>query len=81
MARRLISRQTLNGRLSPKDGSVGPQSLGKRVPDDPRPFILRQPKVESVVMLLRTLNGRLPPEDSLDRPETWSKRVSDDPYI
>ena len=32
----------LNGRLPPKDGSVRPQTLGKRVSDDPRHFIFRR---------------------------------------
>ena len=30
-----------NGRLPPEDGSVRPQTLGKRVSDDPRLFIFR----------------------------------------
>ena len=31
-----------NNRLLPKDGSVRPQTLGKRVSDDPRHFIFRR---------------------------------------
>ena len=34
----------LNGRLPPEDGSVRPQTLGKRVSDDPRHFIFRRRK-------------------------------------
>ena len=37
----------LNGRLPPEDGSVGPQTLGKRVSDDPRHFIFRRRKKKS----------------------------------
>ena len=33
-----------NGRLPPEDGSVRPQTLGKRVSDDPRHFIFRRRK-------------------------------------
>ena len=36
--------KTLNGRLPPEDGSVRPQTLGKRVSDDPRHFIFRHRK-------------------------------------
>ena len=35
--------KALNGRLPPEDGSVRPQTLGKRVADDPRHFIFRRP--------------------------------------
>ena len=35
---------TSNGRLPPEDGSVWPQTLGKRVSGDPRHFIFRCPK-------------------------------------
>ena len=34
--------ETSNGRLPPEDGSVRPQTLGKRVSDDPRHFIFRR---------------------------------------
>ena len=36
--------QTLKIRLPPEDGSVWPETLGKRVSDDPRHFIFRRPK-------------------------------------
>ena len=36
--------ETLNGRLPPEDGSVRPQTLGKRVSDDSRHFIFRRRK-------------------------------------
>ena len=36
--------KTLNGRLTPEDGSVRPQTLGKSVSDDPRNFIFRRRK-------------------------------------
>ena len=39
--------KTLNGRLPPKDGSVRPQTLGKRVLDDPRHFIFRRKKKQN----------------------------------
>ena len=38
--------ETLKGRLPPEDGSVRPQTLGKRVSDDPRHFIFRRPKIK-----------------------------------
>ena len=34
----------MNGRLPPEDGSVRPQTLEKRVSDDPRHFIFRHRK-------------------------------------
>ena len=34
-------QKSLNGLLPPADGSVRPQTLGKRVSDDPRHFIFR----------------------------------------
>ena len=37
-----IFYKTLIVRLPPKDGSVRPQTLGKRVSDDPRHFIFRR---------------------------------------
>ena len=36
--------KTLNGRLPPEDGSVRPQTLGKRVSDDSQHFIFRRRK-------------------------------------
>ena len=36
--------KTLTGRLPPEDGSVRPQTLGKRVSDDSRHFIFRRRK-------------------------------------
>ena len=36
--------QTLKIRLPPEDGSVWPETLGKRVSDDPRHFIFRRRK-------------------------------------
>merc|ERR1739848_582789 len=36
--------KSLNDRLPPEDGSIRPQTLGKRVSDDPRHFIFRQQK-------------------------------------
>ena len=36
--------KALNGRLPPEDGSVWPQTLGKRVSDDPQHFIFRRRK-------------------------------------
>ena len=36
--------KTLNGRLPPEDGSVRPQTLGKRVSDDSQRFIFRHRK-------------------------------------
>ena len=71
--------KTLNGRLPPEDSSVRPQTLGKRISDDPRHFDVRGQKRQKFVIVSTTLNGRLPPEDSSDWPETWPKRVSDDP--
>ena len=35
--------ETSNGRLHPEDGSVRPQTLGKRVSDDPQYLIFRPP--------------------------------------
>ena len=35
--------QTLNGRLPPEDGSVRRETLGKRISDDSRHFIVRRP--------------------------------------
>ena len=37
--------KTLTGRLPPEDGSVRPQTLGKRVSDDSRHFIFGRPKM------------------------------------
>ena len=68
--------QTLNGHLPLKLGSDRPQTLPKRVSDDPRHFIFRR---NFFRILLQTLKVRLPPEDSSVRRETWPKRVSDDP--
>ena len=39
---KIIFFETLNGRLPLKHGSVRPQTLGKRVSDDPRHFIFRR---------------------------------------
>ena len=48
IAHRIIFRQkfykTLNGRLPPEDGSVRPQTWGKRVSDDPRHLTFRRQK-------------------------------------
>ena len=71
--------ETLNGRLPPEDGSVWPQTLGKRVSDDPRHFIFRRRKHRKKSIFCKILNGRLPPEDGSVRPQTLGKRVSDDP--
>ncbi len=71
--------QTLNGRLPLKLGSDRPQTLPKRVSDDPRHFIFRRKKNRKFAIFSKILIGRLPPEDSSDWPETWPKRVSDDP--
>ena len=37
--------KTLTGRLPPEDGSVRPQTLGKRVSDDSQHFIFRRRKI------------------------------------
>ena len=71
-----ICCKTLDGRLPPEDSSVRPQTLGKRVSDDPHHFIFRRGKH---FFFCKTLSGRLPPEDSSDWPQTLGKRVSDDP--
>ena len=71
--------KTLNSRLPHEDSSVRPQTLGKRVSDDPRHFIFRRLKHKKKYLFCKTLNGRLPPEDSSDWPQTLGKRVSDDP--
>ena len=44
--------KTLNGRLSPEDGSVRPQTLGKRVSDDPRHFIVRR-RTQKLIRIFR----------------------------
>ena len=51
--------KTLNGRLPPEDGSVRPQTLGKRVSDDPRHFIFRRKKKYSSTFVrhFRTLTA------------------------
>ena len=69
-----IFLQTLNTRLPFKLGSVWPQTLPKRVSDDPRHFIFRRRK-----NFFETSNGRLPPKHGSDRRETLPKRVSGDP--
>ena len=71
--------ETLNGRLPLEHGSVRPQTLPKRVSDDPRRFIFRRQKYQNFANKLQTLEGRLPPEDGYDLAETWPIRVSDDP--
>ena len=71
--------KTLNGRLLPKNGSVRPQTLGKRVSDDPQRFIFRRRKRKNKRVFCKILNGHLPPEDGSVRPQTLGKHVSDDP--
>ena len=44
------SCKTLTGRLPPEDGSVRPQTLGKRVSDDSRHFIFRRRKKKLVTI-------------------------------
>ena len=66
----LIFQLSFNGRLSPKEGSVRPQTLVKRVSDDPRRFIFRRQKHQHLAKKLQTLDGRLPPEDGSDLAET-----------
>ena len=70
--------KTLNSRLPPEDSSVRPQTLGKRVSDDPHHFIFRRRK-QKQIDFCKTLIGRLPPEDDSVWPQTLGKRVSDDP--
>ena len=70
--------ETLNGRLPPEDGSVWPQTLGKRVSDDPQHFIFRRPKHAKKFSFSKILKRRLPPEDGSVWPQTLGKRVSDD---
>ena len=67
--------QTLNGRLPLKLGSDRPQTLPKRVSDDPRHFIFR---LFCFSNFLQTSKFRLPPKDGSDRPQTLPKRVSYD---
>ena len=69
--------QTLNGRLPLKLGSDRPQTLPKRVSDDPQHFIFQF--FVFVSKCLQTLKVRLPPKDGSDWPGTWPQRVSDDP--
>ena len=45
--------QTLKIRLPPEDGSVWPETLGKRVSDDPRHFIFRRRKKKSTKMFVK----------------------------
>ena len=54
-----------NGRLPPEDGSVRPQTLGKRVSDDPRHFIFRRRKKISAKKFKKTGGG-------VQQPEEWS---------
>ena len=70
--------ETLNGRLPLEHGSVRPQTLPKRVSDDPRRFIFRRQNI-LFSKFSQALDGRLPPEDASDLAETWPKRLSDDP--
>ena len=55
----------LNGRLPPEDGSVRPQTLGKRVSDDPRHFIFRRRKKNLAKNFEKTGGG-------VQQPEEWS---------
>ena len=66
--------KTLNDHLPLKHSSDRPQTLPKRVSDDPRHFIFRRRK-----NFFETSNGRLPPKHGSDRRETLPKRVSGDP--
>ena len=47
--------KTLNGRLPPEDGSVRPQTLGKRVSDDSQRFIFRHRKTFWTIFLQKNL--------------------------
>ena len=47
--------KTLNGRLPPEDGSVRPQTLGKRVSDDSQRFIFDTEKKFERVFLQKIL--------------------------
>ena len=49
--------QTLNGHLPLRLGSDRPQTLPKRVSDDPRHFIFRRRKHRNVCDFSQTLNG------------------------
>ena len=52
--------ETLNGRLPLEHGSVRPQTLGKRVSDDPGHFNFRYPKHQNFEICSKTLSDRLP---------------------
>ena len=66
-------------RLPLEHGSVRPQTLPKRVSDDPWRFIFRRQNHQNFAKFSQTLDGRLPPEDGSNLAETWPKHVSDDP--
>ena len=51
--------KTLTGRLPPEDGSVRPQTLGKRVSDDSRHFIFRRRKFSIRIFIKKIFVGKL----------------------
>ena len=71
----------MNGRLSPKDGSVWPQILGNTFQTIPDVSFLDAENVKKIEFFCETLNGRLPLEHSSDSRETLAKRVSEDLQI
>ena len=51
--------KTLTGRLPPEDGSVRPQTLGKRVSDDSRHFIFRHRNFSIKIFIKKIFVGKL----------------------